>query len=183
MFLKLISIIGSMTLISRVLGYARDLLIAKSLGAGLISDAFFIAFKLPNLFRRLFAEGSMNSAFIPVVSGISAKYGKKKSDEFFSDIFSGLLVVLFAIMLIVEIFMPFIINIIAPGFSENPEKFYLTVDFSRLTFPFVLFVCLTSLAGAYLNTLGKFASMALTPIILNLTLIFTLIILLDDHKW
>ncbi len=181
MFLKLISIIGSMTLISRVLGYARDLLIAKSLGAGLISDAFFIAFKLPNLFRRLFAEGSMNSAFIPVVSGISAKYGKKKSDEFFSDIFSGLLVVLFAIMLIVEIFMPFIINIIAPGFSENPEKFYLTVDFSRLTFPFVLFVCLTSLAGAYLNTLGKFASMALTPIILNLTLIFTLIILLDDQ--
>ncbi len=180
MFLRAISIISSMTLISRVLGYARDLLIAKVLGAGLISDAFFIAFKLPNLFRRLFAEGSMNSAFIPVISGISEKSGKKKSDEFFSSIFSGLLIFLLIIVLVAEIFMPLIINLIAPGFNNSPEKFSLAVDLSRLTFPFVLFVCLTSLAGAYLNTLGRFAAMALTPIILNLTMIFTLMVFLND---
>ena len=87
MFLRAISIISSMTLISRVLGYTRDLLIAKVLGAGLISDAFFIAFKLPNLFRRLFAEGSMNAAFIPVISGISEKSGKKNQMNFFQVFF------------------------------------------------------------------------------------------------
>ena len=86
MFFKIVSIIGSLTLVSRILGYVRDLLIARFLGAGLISDAFFVSFKLPNLFRRLFAEGSLNSAFIPVVSGIQSKFGKKKSDEFFSTI-------------------------------------------------------------------------------------------------
>ena len=83
MFFKIVSIIGSLTLVSRILGYVRDLLIARFLGAGLISDAFFVSFKLPNLFRRLFAEGSLNSAFIPVVSGIQSKFGIKKSDEFF----------------------------------------------------------------------------------------------------
>ena len=92
MFFKIISIVGSMTFISRILGYSRDLLIARIIGAGLISDAFFIAFKLPNLFRRLFAEGSMNSAFIPVVSGIFAKSGRLKANEFFSKVFSGLLI-------------------------------------------------------------------------------------------
>ena len=103
MFLKIVSIIGSLTLVSRILGYVRDLLIARFLGAGLISDAFFVSFKLPNLFRRLFAEGSLNSAFIPVVSGIQSKFGKKKSDEFFSTIFSLLLSFLFILLIICEI--------------------------------------------------------------------------------
>ena len=83
MFLKIISILGSLTFLSRILGYLRDLLIAKIIGAGLVSDAFFISFKLPNLFRRLFGEGAMNSAFIPVISGIKSKFGKNKSDEIF----------------------------------------------------------------------------------------------------
>ena len=182
MFAKVISIIGSLTLISRFLGYFRDLLIAKMLGAGLVSDAFFIAFKLPNLFRRLFAEGSMNSAFIPIISGISQNFGKSKADEFFSKIFSGLLVILLFLTLIVEIFMPIIINLIAPGFSSNPNKYKLTIDLSRLTFPFVLFICLTSLGGAFLNTIGKFASMALTPIILNTTIILSLLILSNNEN-
>ena len=175
MFFKIVSIIGSLTLVSRILGYVRDLLIARFLGAGLISDAFFVSFKLPNLFRRLFAEGSLNSAFIPVVSGIQSKFGIKKSDEFFSTIFSLLLSFLLILLIICEIFMPVIINLIAPGFTKNPEKFLLSVDLARLTFPFVVFVCLTSLVGGYLNTLGKFAAMAVTPIILNLTMILTLI--------
>ena len=173
MFFRIISILGSMTFVSRILGYIRDLLIAKIIGAGLISDSFFVAFKLPNLFRRLLAEGSMNSAFIPVISGIK---GKKNADEFFSKVFSGLVVILFFLLIIFEIFMPLIIKIIAPGFSENQNKYLLTIDFSRLAFPFVFFVCLTSLMGAYLNTLGKFAAMAATPILLNLTMILFLLI-------
>ncbi len=176
MFFKIISIIGSFTLVSRILGYIRDLLIARFLGAGLVSDAFFVSFKLPNLFRRLFAEGSVNSAFIPVVSGIKTRFGKKKSDEFLSTIFSLLLSFIFILLVIFEIFMPIIIQLIAPGFNNNPEKFLLAIELSRLTLPFVLFVCITSLVGGYLNTLGKFAAMAFTPIILNLTMISTLII-------
>ena len=181
MFLKIISILGSLTFLSRILGYIRDLLIAKIIGAGLVSDAFFISFKLPNLFRRLFGEGAMNSAFIPVVSGIKSKFGKNKSDEFFSLIFSSLLIFLLILLIIAEIFMPFIVKLIAPGFTDDTDKFILTVDLSRLTFPFVFFICLTSLAGAYLNTLGRFAAMALTPIILNLTIIFCLLIFLKTN--
>ena len=176
MLFKIISIVGSLTFLSRILGYFRDLLIARVIGAGLISDCFFVAFKLPNLFRRVLGEGAMNAAFIPVVSGVRAKSGKKNADVFFSNIFSFLLVALLAFVFILEIFMPLIITLIAPGFSDNPEKFNHSINLTRLTFPFVLFICLTSLMGAYLNTLGKFASMAVTPIILNLSLIFTLLI-------
>ena len=176
MLFKIISIVGSLTFLSRILGYFRDLLIARVIGAGLISDCFFVAFKLPNLFRRILGEGAMNAAFIPVVSGVRTKSGNKSADVFFSNIFSFLLVALLAFVLILEIFMPLIITLIAPGFSDNPEKFNHSINLTRLTFPFVLFICLTSLMGAYLNTLGKFASMAVTPIILNLSLIFTLLI-------
>ena len=182
MLFKIISIVGSLTFLSRILGYFRDLLIARVIGAGLISDCFFVAFKLPNLFRRILGEGAMNAAFIPVVSGVRAKSGKKSADVFFSNIFSFLLVALLAFVLILEIFMPLIITLIAPGFSDNPEKFNHSINLTRLTFPFVLFICLTSLMGAYLNTLGKFASMAVTPIILNLSLIFTLLIFFKSEN-
>ena len=182
MLFKIISIVGSLTFLSRILGYFRDLLIARVIGAGLISDCFFVAFKLPNLFRRILGEGAMNAAFIPVVSGVRTKSGKKSADAFFSNIFSFLLVALLAFVLILEIFMPLIITLIAPGFSDNPEKFNHSINLTRLTFPFVLFICLTSLMGAYLNTLGKFASMAVTPIILNLCLIFTLLIFFKSEN-
>ena len=182
MLFKIISIVGSLTFLSRILGYFRDLLIARVIGAGLISDCFFVAFKLPNLFRRILGEGAMNAAFIPVVSGVRTKSGKKSADAFFSNIFSFLLVSLLAFVLILEIFMPLIITLIAPGFSDNPEKFNHSINLTRLTFPFVLFICLTSLMGAYLNTLGKFASMAVTPIILNLSLIFTLLIFFKSEN-
>ena len=182
MLFKIISIVGSLTFLSRILGYFRDLLIARVIGAGLISDCFFVAFKLPNLFRRILGEGAMNAAFIPVVSGVRTKSGKKSADLFFSNIFSFLLVALLAFVLILEILMPLIITLIAPGFSDNPEKFNHSINLTRLTFPFVLFICLTSLMGAYLNTLGKFASMAVTPIILNLSLIFTLLIFFKSEN-
>ncbi len=175
MFYKIISIVGSLTFLSRILGYIRDLLIARIIGAGMISDCFFVAFKLPNLFRRIFGEGAMNAAFIPVVSGIKSESGLVSSDKFFSKIFSILLVFLISFVVLAEISMPLIITLIAPGFVFNSDKFSIAIDLSRLAFPFVLFICLTSLMGAYLNTLGKFASMAVTPIILNLTLIFVLL--------
>ena len=176
MLLKIISVVGSLTFLSRILGYVRDLLIARVIGAGMISDCFFVAFKLPNLFRRLFGEGAMNSAFIPVVSGIKSKSGKNNADIFLSKIFSILIVFLFLFVILAEIFMPLVISIIAPGFINNPEKYTLSIDLSRLTFPFVFFICLTSLIGAYLNTLGRFASMAVTPVILNLSLISVLLL-------
>ena len=182
MLFKIISIVGSLTFLSRILGYFRDLLIARVIGAGLISDCFFVAFKLPNLFRRILGEGAMNAAFIPVVSGVRTQSGNKSADVFFSNIFSFLLVALLAFVLILEILMPLIITLIAPGFSDNPEKFNHSINLTRLTFPFVLFICLTSLMGAYLNTLGKFASMAVTPIILNLSLIFTLLIFFKSEN-
>ena len=117
----------------------------------------------------------MNSALFPIVSRCFTRSEEPKQTNF-SKVFSGLLVFLFLLLIVFEIFMPLIINLIAPGFSKNPDKFLMTINFSRLSFPFVLFICLTSLAGSYLNTLGKFAAMALTPIILNLTLILLLII-------
>ena len=153
--------------------YIRDL--SRVIGAGMVSDCFFVSFKLPNLFRRLFGEGAMNSAFIPVVSGIRSKSGRKNSDFFFSKILSILIVFLLFFVIFAEIFMPLIITLIAPGFLQNLEKFELSIELSRLSFPFVFFICLTSLMGAYLNTLGKFASMAVTPVILNLSLIFVLL--------
>ena len=180
MFIKAISTLSSLTFLSRILGYVRDLLIARVIGAGMISDAFFVAFKLPNLFRRVFAEGAMNSAFVPVVSGIFSNSGRIESDRFFSKVFSFLLSILFFILIIIEIFMPLVISIIAPGFESDSLKKELAIQFSQLAFPFVFFICLTSLVGSYLNTLGKFAAMALTPIILNLCLISVLIFFISD---
>tara|TARA_B100000524_G_scaffold240414_1_gene128398 strand:- start:4195 stop:5787 length:1593 start_codon:yes stop_codon:yes gene_type:complete len=175
LFLKIISTIGSLTFLSRILGYFRDLLIARLLGASFISDAFFVSFKLPNLFRRLFAEGAMNSAFIPVISGIKVKYGISKSNQFLSQVLSIIFSILLPFLIIFEIFMPFIISMVAPGFEENFQKFQLTVELSRITFPFLLFICLSSLIGGYLNTMSKFAAMAFIPVILNLSMLTALL--------
>ena len=174
MFIRIISIVGSLTFLSRILGYSRDLLIARILGAGIVSDAFFVSFKLPNLFRRLFAEGAMNSAFVPVLSGIKVKEGMEKANYFLSEILTIIFSFLFPFIVIFEIFMPLIIDLVAPGFENMSSKFELTVHLSRLTFPFLLFICMTSLIGGYLNTMSKFAAMAFTPVILNILMILSL---------
>ena len=175
MFFKIVSIIGSITMLSRILGYARDLLIAKILGAGLVSDAFFVSFKLPNLFRRLFAEGSVSSAFIPVVSGINEKKGELEANKFLSEVISIIFSFLLILIIFIEIFMPFIIFMISPGFIHNSEKYNLTVYLARITLPFLLFISISSLIGGYLNTLGKFAAMAFIPVILNLCMLCVLV--------
>jgi len=163
------------TLISRVLGYFRDILIATFLGASIYADAFFVAFRLPNTFRRLFAEGVFNAAFIPSyteANSISKSEGKKFADQ----ILSLLIIVLLGLIFLVEIFTPAIVYLIAPGFYENVEKFDLAVDLARITFPFLFFVSLSSFFSGILNTNNKFAAAAAAPIILNIFLILSLFI-------
>ena len=163
------------TLISRLLGYFRDILIAIFLGASIYADAFFVAFRLPNTFRRLFAEGTFNSAFIPSYASEKIK-GKKNSKKFADDILSLLILIILILILFVEIFTPYLVYIIAPGFFENSEKFNIAVNLTRITFPFLLFVSLSSFFSGILNSNNKFAAAAAAPIILNLIMIFSLII-------
>ena len=137
------------TLISRVLGYIRDILIAIFLGTSLFADAFFVAFRLPNTFRRLFAEGTFNAAFIPSYAGELVK-NKEKADHFAKNIFNLLFIILLFLVLIAEIFMPQLIYLIAPGFYKDPEKLKLAVNLSRITFPFLFFICLASFFSAIL---------------------------------
>ena len=160
-------------LISRILGYFRDVLIAIYLGSGPIADAFFVAFRIPNTFRRLFSEGTFNAAFVPSYSS-EVVQGKKRAQQFANNVFNLLLISLLFLILVIEIFMPTFVFLIAPGFSENSEKLELTILLTRITFPFLLFVSLSSFFGAILNSHNKFAAASAAPIILNILLIFTL---------
>ena len=158
------------TLISRILGYLRDILIAIFLGSGPIADAFFVAFRIPNTFRRLFGEGSFNAAFIPSYSKELVK-SKKKSENFANNIFNLLTIFLLALVLLIELFMPFFVSLIAPGFKSDPEKFLLATQLTKITFPFVLFISLASFFSAILNSHNRFAAASATPIILNILMI------------
>jgi len=161
------------TLISRILGYVRDILIAIFLGTSLFADAFFVAFRLPNTFRRLFAEGTFNAAFIPSYAGELAQ-DKKEADEFARNVFNLLFIILLFFVLLAEIFMPQLIFLIAPGFYKDPTKLSLAIELSRITFPFLFFICLASFFSAILNSYNKFAAAAAAPIILNIVLIASL---------
>ena len=169
------SIFSFFTIISRVLGYLRDILIAIFLGASIFADAFFVAFRLPNTFRRLFAEGTFNAAFIP--SYTSAKFKNKKEGKVFADdVLSILFLILISIVTIVEIFTPFLVYLIAPGFITDDFKFKLAVELTRITFPFLLFVSLSSFFSGILNSNNKFAVAAAAPIILNIFLIISILV-------
>ena len=172
---------GFYTIISRLLGYLRDVLIAIFLGTGLLADVFFVAFRIPNTFRRLFAEGTFNAAFVPSYTSELVK-SKSQSHKFANEIFNLLFLGLFFLILVIEIFMPFFVSLIAPGFIEDDEKINLAVNLTRLTFPFLMFVCLSSFFAAILNSHNKFAAASAAPIILNLVLIIILIFgkYLDD---
>jgi len=169
------SVFSFYTLISRILGYFRDILIATFLGASIYADAFFVAFRLPNTFRRLFAEGVFNAAFIPSYvdeSTISKIDGKKFAD----DVLNLLIIVLLGIIFVVEIFTPVIVYLIAPGFYGDTDKFNLAVELTRITFPFLFFVSLSSLFSGILNSNNRFAAAAAAPIILNIFLILSMFI-------
>ncbi len=166
-------------IISRLLGYLRDVLIAIFLGSGPIADAFFVAFRIPNTFRRLFSEGSFNAAFVPSYSAEIVK-GKSKAQIFANDIFNFLMLGLLLLVILIEIFMPGFIYIIAPGFYEDQNKLELTIQLTRIIFPFLLFISLASFFSAILNSHNKFGVAAAAPIILNLILI--LIIYLEKNS-
>ena len=162
------------TTISRILGYLRDILIAIFLGSGPLADAFFVAFRIPNTFRRLFSEGTFNAAFVPSYASEIAN-GKEQSEKFATNVFSLLILSLFFLVLIIEIFMPLFVFLIAPGFSGNEEKMNLVINLTRITFPFLLFVSLSSFFSAILNSHNRFAIAAAAPIILNIFLISVLL--------
>ena len=170
------------TIISRLLGYLRDILIAIFLGTGLLADAFFVAFRIPNTFRRLFSEGTFNAAFVPSYVSEVAK-GKKQSNKFANNIFNFLFLSLLFLTLIVQIFMPAFVSIIAPGFVGDAEKMEIAINLTRITFPFLFFICLASFFSAILNSHNKFGAASAAPIILNIVLILVLMFsrLLDDQ--
>ena len=161
---------GFYTIISRLLGYLRDILIAIFLGTGMLADAFFVAFRIPNTFRRLFAEGTFNAAFVPSYTSELVK-NKSKSKKFANEIFNLLFLGLLFFILIIEIFMPAFVSLIAPGFVEDKKKIDLAIDLTRITFPFLMFVSLSSFFAAILNSHNKFAVASAAPIILNIVLI------------
>ncbi len=168
--------VGSFTLLSRVFGFIRDVLTAAILGAGPVADAFFVAQRLPNLFRSLFAEGAFSAAFVPLAAGALAESGRQAARDFAEEAFAVLFAALFAFVVAAEIFMPAVMRVIAPGFAADPEKFALVVSLTRITFPYLLFISLVALQGGLLNALDRFAAAAATPVLLNLFLIAGLLL-------
>ena len=172
---------GFYTILSRILGYLRDILIAIFLGTSFVADAFFVAFRIPNTFRRLFAEGTFNAAFVPSYTSELSK-GKSKSIKFADQIFNFLFLGLLFLVLVIEIFMPIFVSLIAPGFVGDIKKIELATSLTRITFPFLMFICLASFFSAILNSHNRFAAASAAPIILNIILIGILLFgkLLDD---
>ena len=169
--------VSAMTLISRILGFVRDILIATVLGTGMVADAFFAAFRFPNLFRRLFAEGAFNSAFIPLFSSELEKAGEQQARIFATHIISWLFIFLLILTVLAEIFMPYLMMVFVPGFIEDKEKFEFTVLLTRICFPYLAAMSLMAAYGGILNGLGKFIAAAFAPVLLNIVLISLLVIL------
>ncbi len=169
--LKALAAVSSMTLLSRILGFVRDTVVARAFGAGLATDAFFVAFKIPNLLRRLFAEGAFAQAFVPIFAEYKNRRGEADA-RILVDHVSGVLALALAVVTLIGVVAaPLIVYVSAPGFTATPEKFALTIDLLRITFPYILFISLVSLAGGILNTYSRFSVPALTPAVLNLTFI------------
>ena len=167
--------VGAWTMASRVLGFARDMLIAALLGDGPVADAFFVALRLPNLFRRLFGEGAFNAAFIPAFSGMLAAEGRPLAERFASAAFGAMTVGLGVLVLLGEIFMPWVVRLLAPGFAEDPSKFATTIILCRITFPYLVLICLTALVSGVLNGLDRYAAAAGSAMLFNVSTIAAMI--------
>jgi len=167
--------VGGFTMASRILGFVRDMLMASLLGSGPVADAFVVAFRFPNLFRRLFGEGAFNAAFVPLFAGRLESEGEGAARRFAEEIAVVLLVVLLGFVAVAEIAMPLLIHVLAPGFVADPEKFDLTVTLTRIAFPYLLFMSLVALLGGILNSLQRFAMAAAAPVLLNVVLIGALL--------
>ncbi len=169
--LKSTSIVSAMTILSRISGLARDIGFARWFGAGIVMDAFFVAFKIPNLLRRFFAEGAFSQAFVPVISEYRANRSAAETQELLDRVTGTLGVVVFLITTIGVLAAPVLIMVFAPGFLGDDGRHAVATDMLRFTFPYLFFISLTALAGGILNTFGRFAVPAFTPVLLNLVLI------------
>lgn len=171
-------VVSAMTMLSRVMGLVRDVVVATFLGAGNGSDAFFVAFKIPNFLRRLFAEGAFNQAFVPVLSEYSTQRTKQEIRELLNAVAGSLTALLALITALAMLGAPWLVWLFAPGFGRDPEKLTLTADMLRLTFPYLLLISLTAFSGSVLNTWNRFAVPAFTPVLLNLSLIGAALLLM-----
>jgi putative peptidoglycan lipid II flippase len=169
--LRILATVSSLTMVSRVLGYARDFFIARIFGAGLLTDAFFVAFKIPNLLRRLFAEGAFSQAFVPILAEYKNRTGPAETKSLVDSISTVLLLALVLAAALGMAAAPLIVYLTAPGFAAQPEKFALTVQLLRITFPYIVFISLVALAAGILNTWNRFSVPAITPALLNVAFI------------
>lgn len=163
--------VGSMTLLSRILGFIRDMVVARIFGAGVGTDAFFIAFKIPNFMRRLFAEGAFAQSFVPVLSEYKTQREHDEVKRLADDVAGTFGAILLLITIVGVLAAPVVIAVFAPGFLDKPEKYDLATEMLRFTFPYIFFISLTAFAGGILNTYGRFGVPAFTPVLLNLVLI------------
>lgn len=170
--LRALATVSGMTLLSRILGFVRDFVQARAFGAGIEMDAFVVAFRLPNLLRRMFAEGAFSQAFVPILAEYKNKRGPEETHRLINHVASALGLVVLIVSILGALASPAIIYATAPGFSDNPDKFELTVQLTRITFPYIFFMSLVALAGGVLNTWSRFAIPAFTPVLLNLSFIF-----------
>jgi putative peptidoglycan lipid II flippase len=166
--------VGGLTLVSRVTGFIRDIMLAAILGAGPVADAFFVALRLPNHFRAIFAEGAFNAAFVPAYARIRQQGGPEQAAVFADRIFTLLLLSQIVLLGVALVFTPEVIALLAPGFNDDPTRFALAVEMTRITFPYLLLVSLVTLYGGILNALQRFAAAAAAPILLNLSMMMTL---------
>jgi putative peptidoglycan lipid II flippase len=173
MFGKILTV-GGYTLLSRLTGFFRDIVLAAILGAGPVADAFFVAFRLPNHFRAIFAEGAFNAAFIPAYARIRAQGGPGAAQKFGDRIFTLLFASQVVLLALALVFTPQVIEVLAPGFSREPQQFALAVSLTRITFPYLLLITLVTLWGGILNALHRFAAASAAPILLNLAMMATL---------
>ena len=167
---KAAGVVGASTVVTRILGFLRDMVIARAFGAGMAADAYYVAFRIPNTLRRLVGEGALTVAFIPVFVEEHQK-GEQRAWELAHAVITLLSVLLILITVFGILFTPFLISVIAPGFNQNPDKFALTIHLTRITFPYIFFISLAALAMGILNSLRHFLSSALAPVMLNIALI------------
>lgn len=169
--LKALATVSGMTLLSRILGFVRDFIIARVFGAGMATDAFFVAFRLPNLLRRLFAEGAFSQAFVPILAEYRTRRGEADTKYLVDHVATILFLAVMVVTLIGMIATPLIIYITAPGYASDPAKFELTVAMTRITFPYIICMSMVAMAAGILNTWSRFALPAFTPVLLNLAMI------------
>lgn len=167
--------VGGLTLLSRVVGFGRDLLLAAILGGGPVADAFLVAFRLPNHFRAIFGEGALNAAFVPTFAQMKADGGLENANRFADSIFTLMFLVQLALLAAATVFMPLLVRLLAPGLDADPLRYPLAVELTRITFPYLLLITLVTQLSATLNAIGRFAAAAAAPILLNLSMILALI--------